>query len=487
MARKRHLIVLLFFGLTYSQAAPATVYELTPDGNWFAILNGDRLKPGDEVVLAGGVYREGRRLVIGHRGTAQQPILIRAEEGGRVVLERPDARQNTINIVGAQYLVLRGLEITGGSTGIRLMKSDRYPCKFVTIEQMHVHHVGGPAITANSPGNAYEGLVFRRNHIHHTSGHGEGFYLGSNNESDGSTAGYMFDSLIEGNYIHDLNGPNVSQGDGIEIKDGSYNNIVRDNVIHDTNYPGVIVYGTDGNAPNIVERNAIWNSGDHGIQAAAEAIIRNNVVWNNRADGIHSHTHQSAIVGDLRILHNTVVSNRPSAAAIRISLSSQKRLAGPVVIANNAIYARADGFALRVPPSEIAGATVTVTGNVGTGATEGLPSNVDRLIWNPAGQLAGDLNEHYFPRRGSSLIGAANPRFVVPDDFNTTARRTGRDVGAYVFSIEANPGWTIMPGFKELPKGSGKCLSHGGPGFLQPDSGDGQGVLLPILAVEHFQ
>ena len=451
MFRKRHVMFFLLFGLACPPAAPATVYQLTPDGDWFGVLHGDRLKPGDEVVLAAGVYRDGRRLAMGHRGTAEQPIVIRSAEGGRAVLHRPDARQNTINIVGAQHLVLRGLEITGGSTGIRLMKSDRHPCKFVTIEEMHIHHVGGPAVTANSPGNAYEGLVFRRNHIHHTSGHGEGFYLGVNNNPDGSTAGTMFNSLVEGNYIHDLNGPAVSQGDGIEIKDGSYNNIVRDNVIHDTNYPGVLVYGTDGNAPNIVERNVIWNSGDHGIQAAAEAIIRNNVVFNNRADGIHSHAHQSALVGGLQILHNTVVSSRPGGAAIHISMANQERLAGPVVIANNAIYAHPGGFALRLPDRETAGATLTVTGNVGTGATEGLPTGAGRSVFNPAGQLAGDLDGGYFPRRGSSLIGAANPRFVVPDDFSTTSRRTTRDVGAYVFSAGGNPGWTISPGFKMLP------------------------------------
>ena len=271
-----------------------------------------------------------------------------------------------------------------------------------------------------------------------------------NNNPDGSTAGYIFNSVIEGNYIHDLKGPNVSQGDGIEIKDGSYKNIVRDNVIHDTNYPGVIVYGTDGNAPNIVERNVIWNSGDHGIQAAAEAIIRNNVVFDSRADGIRSHAHQSARVGSLQIIHNTVASSRPGGAAIRISMSGQTRLTGPVVIANNALYAQAGGFALRVPRSETAGATVTITGNVGTGATEGLPSRIDRSIWNPAGQLTRDLDDHYFPRRGSTLIGAANPRFVAPCDFNGTAHRKVGDVGAYVFSARANPGWTISPGFKEL-------------------------------------
>ena len=451
MFRKRYVAFFLLFGLACPAAAPATIYQLAPDDDWFGVLNGDRLKPGDEVVLAAGVYRDGRRLVMGHRGTAEQPVVIRAAKDGGALLHRPDARQNTINIVGAQYLILHGLEITGGSTGIRLMKSDTHPCKFVTIEAMHIHHVGGPAVTANGPGNAYEGLVFRGNHIHHTSGHGEGFYLGVNNNPDGSTAGYIFNSLVEGNYIHDLCGPGVSQGDGIEIKDGSYNNIVRDNVIHDTNYPGVIVYGTDGNPPNIVERNVIWNSGDHGIQAAAEAIIRNNVTFNNRADGIHSHAHQSALVGDLQILHNTVVSNRPGGAGIYISTSDQNRLAGPVVIANNAIYVPGGGLALRLPDRETAGASLTVTGNVGTGATEGLPAGADRSVFNPAGQLATDLDGGYFPLRRSALIGAANPRFVVPDDFGTTSRRTTRDVGAYIFSAGGNPGWTISPGFKKLP------------------------------------
>ncbi|HYW80091.1 MAG TPA: right-handed parallel beta-helix repeat-containing protein, partial [Thermoguttaceae bacterium] len=347
MFRMRYFVFFLLFGIACPAAVGATVYQLTPDDDWFGVLSGDRLKPGDEVVLAAGVYRDQRRLVIGHQGTAEQPVVIRADEGAQAVLHRPDARQNSINIIGAQHLILRGLEITGGSTGIRLMKSDTHPCKFVTIEAMHIHHVGGPAVTANSPGNAYEGLIFRRNHIHHTSGHGEGFYLGVNNNPDGSTAGYMFDSLVEGNYIHDLGGPNVSQGDGIEIKDGSYNNIVCDNVIHDTNYPGVLVYGTDGHAPNIVQRNVIWNSGDHGIQAAAEAIIRNNIVFHNRSSGIHSHAHQSARVGNLQILHNTVISNRPDGAGIYISASPEAPLAGPVVIANNAIYVPNGGLALR--------------------------------------------------------------------------------------------------------------------------------------------
>jgi len=445
-------MLLVLIGLASPAAASAKVYQIGPGDDWFRVLSGDHLQPGDEVVLAAGVYRDARRLVIGHRGTVERPVVIRAAEGARAVLHRPDARQNTINIIGAQHLVLRGIEITGGSSGIRMMKSDAHACRFVTIEAMHIHHTGGVAVTANSPGNAYEGLVFRRNHIHHTSGHGEGFYLGSNNAADGSTTGVMFNSLVEGNYIHDLGGPNVSQGDGIEIKDGSYNNIVRDNVIHDTNYPGVIVYGTDGKAPNIVERNVILRSGDHGIQAAAEAIIRNNVVIDNRADGIHSHHHQSARVGSLQILHNTVISRRPGGAGICISASNQDRLTGPVVIANNAVYVPEGRLALRLLCRESADAPVTVAGNVGSGGMDGLTSGAGRGVFDPAGRLATDLDDRFYPMRGAALIGRANPHFAVANDFRGISRRTTRDVGAYVYRADGGAGWSIPPGFKPLPE-----------------------------------
>ena len=451
MDQQRRLSTLLLLWLiAWPATTAAAVYHVSPDDNWFGRIHGDGLQPGDEVVLAGGEYRDGRRLAMSHRGTAAQPVVIRAAAGERAVLHRPDARQNTINVVGAQHLILRGLEITGGSTGIRLMKSETHPCKFVTLEGMHIHHIGGVAVTANHAENAYEGLVFRGNHIHHTSGHGEGFYLGANNNADGSTAGYIYNSLIEGNYIHDLNGPGISQGDGIEIKDGSFNNIVRDNVIHDTNYPGVIVYGTDGKAPNVIERNVIWNSGDHGIQAAAEAVIRNNITFDNRGDGIHSHDHQSARVGNLQILHNTIVFRLRGGAGIRISPSGEKGLAGPVVIANNAIYVDRGGSALRLPSSAAAAAAMTVAGNVGSGKAEGLAADVGRAAFRSEGNLGADLDAHFFPRRGSTLIGAGNPRFAVADDFGATPRRSTCDTGAYAFGAGLNLGWKITPGLKKL-------------------------------------
>ena len=427
----------------FSLNATAEVYELTPEDDWFAVLQGDHLQPGDEVILGEGTYSDPRRLVVSHRGTADRLIVIRGVERSlsdhaRPIFHRPDTRQNSINIEGAQYLVIRGIEITGGSTGIRLMKSQGHACKFVAIEDMEIHHVGGPAITANSPGNAYEGLVFRRNEIHHTSGHGEGFYLGANNNPDGSTAGYIFNSLIEHNDIHDLNGPDVSQGDGIEIKDGSYNNIVRYNRISRTNYPGILVYGTDGKEPNIIENNIITNSEDHGIQAAGEAVIRNNIVFESRGPGIGGHPHQSAKIGDLRIVHNTIVLRESGGSGIRYSVGSADEMMGGVVIANNAIYVRNDSLAIRIPESELAGDHFTILGNIGTGRSEGIPSGANQSAWNSSGSSLRDLTQDFLPRENGILIDAAHPDFIVPLDMRGLSREEPCEVGAYEL-IQAEP------------------------------------------------
>lgn len=302
--------------LLLSSASPrGATYRVTPDEDWFSKLSGTGLKPGDELVLGPGCYTDGRMLQVSHRGLPDKAITIRGEMGA--VIRRPDARQNTINLVGARHVILRDLEITGGAAGIRIYAGGGVAAEHITLQNLHIHHIGGVGVTCNHEGNVYLGMVFRHNHIHHTGGHGEAFYLGCNNRADGSTPGHIAGALIEGNYIHDLNGPDISQGDGIELKDGSWGNVVRHNVIHDTRYPGITAYGTDGREPNVIEDNLVWSTGDNGIQVAAEARIRHNIIVKAGGDGIRSQPHQSAVPGDLVIEHNTVLTSAQS--DIRIS------------------------------------------------------------------------------------------------------------------------------------------------------------------------
>jgi parallel beta-helix repeat protein len=177
-------------------------------------------------------------------------------------------------------------------------------------------------------------MHFHGNHIHHTSGHGEAFYLGGNNDSEGKTVTVFRNSIVETNYIHHLDGPDISQGDGIEVKDGRDGNMIRNNVIHDTKYPGVTLYGTDGNERNVVEGNVIWNTGDNGIQVAADARVLRNIIMDAGGDGIRS-KQQSARVGNLDILENTIL--KENGVGIRVDVEAN--VSGPIAIRGNIITA----------------------------------------------------------------------------------------------------------------------------------------------------
>jgi hypothetical protein len=390
------------------------------------------LNPGEELVLRGGTYTFNQNITLRATGTAAEPIVVRAKDGERPILTQATNQQNVVEIRGSSHLVIRGIEFTGGSHGIRLMNSD-----YITIEDCEIHETGDVAISANS-GGTYEGLKILRNHIHHTNGTGEGMYLGCNND-----ACRIANSLIEGNYVHHTNRSTVTQGDGIEIKDGSYANIVRDNVIHDTKYPGILVYSAAGNgAANIIERNVIWNVGDNTVQMAADVVFRNNIVLGNVA----VQSHQSGSPSNIEFVHNTIIS--PGNAV------DVRDVSGPILIANNAVYA--EGTALRLISGDLA--QVRVAGNVGEGGLTGADSG-----YSNGNGIANDLvDANYagrppvnpFPAQGSALIGAGDADLSVADDFNGTPRTGAADAGANAYQEGGNPGWQISAAFKSIEKGT---------------------------------
>ena len=358
--------VALTVGIAIQSSAMATVYNLSPSDDWYSVIGcdgcaaGDLLQPGDEVILQSGIYSDPRRINLFHRGTAANPIVIRAAEGANPIFERPfDPTQSTnhvLNLEGAQHLALRGLEVRGGAWGIRIGSTFRTPnpgfvpntlpdvgplpkamAKFITLENNYVHDTGANAITANMDGDDYEGIIIRNNEISNTGIFGEGLYLGCNNNNC-----QFHDGLIEGNYIHHLNGPLVDQGDGIEIKHGSYANIVRHNVIHDTRFPGILAYGTAGNGDrNVFEGNVVWGSENQTMQIASDAIIRNNILLASNGQSLLIQNHQGATPGNLDIVNNTIIGKY----GIPIHIAST--VTDPILIANNALYSESN-FSLKL-------------------------------------------------------------------------------------------------------------------------------------------
>jgi hypothetical protein len=428
--------------------AGAQALEVGPADDVEGAINA--LQPGDELVLQGGTYTLTDRFSFDLSGTADAPIVIRAKDGERPHFHREGADQNLIDIDGAHYVVLRGIEFSGGSAGLRISQAS-----FFTIEDCEIHDTGDVALRANDEGSSYDNLRILRNNIHHTNGTGEGMYLGCN-----SNGCRLSNSLIEGNWVHHTNQAGVEQGDGIEIKEGSFGNVIRDNVVHDTNYPCILTYSTVGNGPvNVIERNVLWNCGDHGIQSAADATIRNNIILGSNSDGIAMQPHQSGNPSNLTVVHNTVLHPINDAISLRGAV-------GPVVIANNAVYAQA-GNAIFVNGDTTA---LVLAGNVGVGGVSGATG----------GYIEGDLavdfvNGHYdgvppidlFPAPGSALIAAGDAAHAVEDDFNGTPRNATLDVGAYVFAASGNPGAPIGEGFK--PGGGGAAADGGSAG--SPNAG----------------
>lgn len=412
--------------------AGAAVIEITPADNYRAAMQ--NLVAGDTLILHGGTYPLSSLFTLSLVGTAQQPITIRAASGEQPHITYVNAGQNIVNIVNSAFLVLDGIEFSGGSRGLRLSASSD-----ITIRNCHVHHTAANAISANDTGSVYARLSIVHNEIDHAGGTAEGLYLGCNND-----ACRIHDSLIANNYIHHLNDPGVTQGDGIEIKAGSYANIVRDNVIHDTAYPGITLYHTNGNgAPNLIERNVVWASGDNGIQVTANAIVRNNIVLSASAHGIGIHASQGGAVGNLVIVNNTVL--KAGGDALHIN-----DVSGSVLVANNALYAQSG----RAVYADGATGQVTMLANIGSGSLSGVSGG-----FNAGGNIAADFAAANYSGRppmdlvpvSGLLVDGADMANLADDDFNGVWRLPRRDVGAYRRDPLGNSGWQLQEGFKTQP------------------------------------
>jgi len=443
-------IVVGLFACTCS-GATIEILPATVDSQEEFEKKANSLKPGDELVLHAGVYSQNGRRAVTAKGTAEKPIVIRAAEVGKVLLTRPADnidRHNNIEFVDCSHLIVRGLRFQGGSCGVRFIRGDH-----VTFEQCEIFETGNNALTMNS--GDCDSFIIRWNHIHHTglstagATEGEGMYIGCHSGSCRTT-----NTLVEGNYIHHLRSTSDGGNDGIEIKVGSYGNIIRDNVIHDTNigrqYPGIFVYG-GGPKVNIVEGNVIWRAGE-GIQVVSDAIVRNNIIFNCSVNGITAAPHGAVSrMRNVTIVNNTIA-NHPRGVRIRWSNTSN------MIFSNNAIYCPGS---TAIDASGIGEAKLSA--NYIAGALSG--ATIDGSRFCDGGLISAAFASveanNFRPGSGSALIGNADSNFTPKLDFNCIVRKAPFDVGAYESQgRRPKAGWQVQSGFKPCSRhtDSGKAV-----------------------------
>ena len=391
----------------------------------------DALRAGDTLIVHQGSYADSGRISITVKGTATSPVLIKGADGETkpIITRQISASvQNTINIEGATYLTIRGLEITGnGGDGINLSGNPSY----ITLEDLQIHDIDVGVNFRSS----MDHITVRKNHIYRTGrdgGTGEGMYVGCNYATC-----VVRDSIIEQNWIHD-NLPGTTQGDGIEVKWGSVGNIIKDNVIHNMGYPGIFVYGSAGTDLNVVERNVVWNCLE-GIYAVSDAIVRNNIIFNS-GTGLSLYGHEQVDkLENVTAITNTVY-NCDYGIYVRWGGTN-------MVLANNAIYCPG-----KTALNSLGGVNGTLRANYVEG---GVDVSVDNVGFFNGGSytssFANAAGSDFWPKSGSILLGKGNGSYIPADDFNGTPRTSLYDLGAYeTQGLSTNPGWKIIPGFKQI-------------------------------------
>jgi hypothetical protein len=375
--------------------------SLTPDQNGAALRSVlTTLPAGSRVVIHAGTYSVDSYFVITAQGTASQPVVIEGAPGQKVSITRKDALQNAINVDNSQYLLMRNLDVYGGATGLKLQTVSNF-----MLYDSKIHHVTGVGVAANSQNTSQ--LYFVDNEISYTGGHGEGFYLGSN---DGVFK--TNNSYVVGNYLHHLASDSAAQGDGIEIKDGSYANVVKYNFVEGTKYPGITVYRTGRGAAdrNIIEENVVINSIDAGIQVTADAVVRNNLVIGKSTAFVSKPFTTNPV--------NLVVSNNTflgGATTIRLT----NWLTTDLAFANNAIHSPTGQF---YSSSKTGRAVATGNINVSNLATSFTNLKLDGTALNAR------------PIIGSVVIGKASSNYLPSGDLNGDTRITKMDTGAVDFA-----------------------------------------------------
>jgi hypothetical protein len=414
---------------SWAGVMPTRVRSIRHEDQSSAEVNGAALKgalqalqPGDRLEIGGGTYSIDSFTALDLQGTAEAPIWITAAAGEKVVITRPNAAQNIINVgvnSPTRYVCFRGLEFAGGSHGIRL-----YDCAQLWIDRCRVRDTGDVGISANARNTSR--LHITRNEVWNTGGTGEGMYLGAN-----QGAVTMSESVIALNHVHDTqNG--VSQGDGIEVKQGSWGNWIVENHVHDCNYPCLLVYGTAGRPANIVERNLCYRSNDNTMQIQGECLVRNNLVIAGAGSAFASQPHQ----GDptrLTVVHNTFVNTGTTA---RLSGWDQGT---DMVFANNACVSRS-GAAL-VANNSTAG--VAFAGNVCSGSVSaGLPGTVSGNGLADFVDVAWDgTRRDAHPAAVSALVGAAVDLYAVEADLEGASRSSPHAAGCYAAARAVNSAW----------------------------------------------
>ncbi|MFJ8862398.1 choice-of-anchor Q domain-containing protein [Streptomyces sp. NPDC102451] len=333
---------MLLAGATPAQAATTTYYVSpsgsdtnpgTSDGAPLKTLQkaADLTEPGDTVSIMKGTYTESAEgrdvLTIRRSGSAGLPITFKAYPGHHPVIH-PVTGWNGINISGASYISIRGLEVAGDIPGL-------------TLADAEAHAVPGkPKFNTNCIAaykNTTTGLTSHHidiigNDVHDCPGGGI-----SAIDADHVT--------IDGNSVHRTSWYNVYATSGISIlraldsdkgDPGTYKIRITNNVVNDNEtkikWHDCDCY-SDGNG--IIVDTLKGKPAGEGSDYDGRVLVANNLSFDNGGSGIHSFKSQHVDIVGNTAYYNSRSSRQTGYANVYALQSTDVRLL------DNISYARA--------------------------------------------------------------------------------------------------------------------------------------------------
>jgi hypothetical protein len=274
----------------------------------------DTARAGDTLIVHAGQYPFANVIKVrGKRGTQAAPIVIRAE--GEVVLTDgagiASGWQGMIDVHDSSYMVFRGFTLKKPSFfGIYLQNVDN-----VTVEGFSTDESGASGLASWTSSN----VTFRNNDVRACCNKGQ---LGSGNAcQECISLDHVNGFLIEGNKVHDAQQSGLAQwggGEGIDVKNGSSNGIVRYNEVYNIVQLGIYVDAWEADIHNVEIYGNHVHHNANGIVVTSEQTgnvynvrIHDNLVHDNGFDGISiSHYDVAPVVIDqVDVFNNTVVRN----------------------------------------------------------------------------------------------------------------------------------------------------------------------------------
>ncbi|NLS08334.1 hypothetical protein HGP14_34710 [Rhizobium sp. P32RR-XVIII] len=246
----------------------------------------EQLKPGDEVVVKAGTYRE--QVVVSKDGAADNYITIRSEVPGGAMLRPPSSDTYSTLNVRADYIKIEGFDVVGGGGHAIDVDGSHH----VTVKGNIAHDSGGSGITTTKS----DWLTIEDNEVYgNTATNGyqcSGISLWQNVDLAAGNA--EFRNIIRNNVTHD----NV-EGAAITSEHTDGNGIIIDG-FHDTNYS----HGT------LIENNLSYGNGGKGIHVFLSdyVTVRNNTAWHNNHDNANKGTWRGELSNAMGS-HNTWVNN----------------------------------------------------------------------------------------------------------------------------------------------------------------------------------